>query len=128
MRQTKREIVQKLCYACHGSCLKCVGPFDYDCRGCDVDFVHTIVGPAEQYCIPTKNVNKLERFVTREDLIYYLIVVMAAIGMIAIFFCLVAVMKKLFFSTKIEKDYTYNQIETRDDSHNIATYYSDSDK
>ena len=51
-RAVQLRVAQKLCDACHKSCLKCDGPSDSDCLACTSEFQHHVIDQQKKVCLP----------------------------------------------------------------------------
>ena len=51
-RAVQVRVAQKLCDACHKSCLKCDGPSDSDCLACTSEFQHHVIDQRKKVCLP----------------------------------------------------------------------------
>lgn len=104
------SVPQKRCDTCHFSCLKCIGPNDYDCTACAPDSVYTSKSINESYCssinqqLPVKDANTIS-----PSTYVFLLVVGPAIAVL----CLVVIVSAIVKSKcgKSDKpEYVYDRI------------------
>lgn len=60
LRSVVPSVPQKLCAACHSTCLKCSGSHDYECTECALDAVFKEAASNKTYCVPQNQKIPLE--------------------------------------------------------------------
>lgn len=113
-RAIMKMVPQKLCAACHYSCLKCAGPNEYDCMACAPDSELTSSSADESFClsisVPVTENDHLAH-INRTKL-FFLILLAVLLGIA----CVIAI--GWFFYIKLgkrlsadERKYAYGRIE-----------------
>lgn len=104
---------QKLCGACHFSCLKCRSANDYDCSACAPDAQLTERATNETYCLPIVDESKLKMvtmIASKTDIPDFLIVLVIVLSLI------VVVLLFIFIRNCVRGEsrevYTYDKLAT----------------
>lgn len=69
-RAAQLGVAQKLCDACHKSCLKCDGPNDSDCLACTSEFQHHVIDQQKKVCLPFEGESAFKRIKAEVSLTY----------------------------------------------------------
>lgn len=105
-------VPQKMCAACHFSCLKCGGPNDYDCTACAPDALLTEKNAKEQYCASITTMTSDPDVRISKSMYIFLLVLGPALSILLFVIVISWIMKQKCFNRRkaTKPDYVYDRV------------------
>lgn len=125
---------QKSCAPCHFSCLKCLGPNDYDCTACAPDSLLTDKNSKETYCAPINQKIPTHDIHISRSMYIFLLILGPALAILMFLIIISWILKrKCLDNRKTKSDYVYDRValDSANDqvnfAHEIIDYSSETD-